>query len=164
MVAERGCPQALPKTFFHQSIEGLNLGSEALVEGCFCCMAPSSAGYTDLEAALLWEVCVKRALDSVGPARVLRHRLVRHLIAETRASNHTTDVCKASVTTYWLSVRMGTPELVCDSRADVSGGSNSVLFVLLRRVPSLFVVEFEAMGGLFMGCVINRVFDNCTFP
>ena len=38
MVAERGLrdfPQALPKFFFHQSIEGLNLGSEALVEVCF---------------------------------------------------------------------------------------------------------------------------------
>ena len=127
-------------------------------------MAPFSAGYTDLGAALLWEVCVKRALDSVGPAWVLRHRLVRHLIAETMASNHTTDICKASVTTYLLSVHMGTPELVCDSRADVSGGSYSVLSVLLRRVPSLFVVEFEAMCGLFMGCFINRVFDNYIFP
>ena len=134
------------------------------MEVCFFCMGPSSAVYTDLGAVLLWEVCVKRALDSVGPAWVLCHRLVRHLKAETMASNHTTDICKASVTTYLLLVHMGTPELVCDSLADVSGGSYSVLIVLLRRVPSLFVVEFEAMLWLVYGLFINRVFDNYIFP
>ena len=30
LVAERGCPQALPKIFSHQSIEGLNLGQRLL--------------------------------------------------------------------------------------------------------------------------------------
>jgi hypothetical protein len=110
-------------------------------------MALSSAEIYRLTAEQLREDCSKQGLDSIGPVRVLRQRLVRQLKVEIKASKQDDQNVNASVTTDLSSdtIQMGTLNTKGASDAGVSGGSNSVFVELMRKVSPLTSEEPEAI-------------------
>ena len=102
-------------------------------------MALSFAEIYRLTTELLMEVCLKQGLDSVGPVRVLRQRLVRHLKAEIMANKQEDLNVKASVTTDLLAdIILTRPHYALLALMWVPVISGFCSIVLWQRVPSLF--------------------------
>jgi len=66
------------------------------VELCFLCMALSSSEIYRLNVYQLREECVKFGLDSTGPVRSLRPRLLKRLRRAAMAENQDNENVKAS--------------------------------------------------------------------
>ena len=95
----------------------------------------------------LRRVCAEEGLDSEGPVRVLRQRLVRHFNAATMVTKRDDVSIKASVSTDLSGdkIQVGPLEQDDNSHAGASTGSNSVLVELMRQVPPLTAKEPEAI-------------------
>ena len=99
MVAERGFYSCTP--IFILPSAGWAVG--ILVWGArgllLCCIALSASGVYRLTTEELRQVCLERELDSSGPVRVLRQRLVDHVKGNAMASSGGEDEIQASVMT-----------------------------------------------------------------
>ena len=110
-------------------------------------MALASADTYRLTAEQLRDVCIRQGLDSVGPVRELRQRLVRQLKERTMASKQDDSNVQASAPTN-LPTDTATRETQgreIDSHARGSSYSNSVFIELMRQVPPLTSDEPEAI-------------------
>ena len=106
-----------------------------------------------LPADKLRQLCSEEGLDSEGPVRLLRQRVVRHLNASMMASQQDARTPKASVSTHLSADTIQTGPHNVDNSSHV-GGSDSpvpVLIELLRRGSSLSSEEPEAVLWLVYG-------------
>jgi len=87
-------------------------------------MALVSSDIYRLTVDQLRKVCAKEGLDSAGPVRVLRQRLVRHFNDATMATKQDGVSTKASVSTYLSGdkVQVGPQEHDDNSHAGASAG------------------------------------------
>ena len=95
----------------------------------------------------LREECVKRGLDSTGPVRSLRPRLVERLRGAAMAENQDNENVKASGSAD-LSldpIRAENPVLMNNSHVPGMSDANTVFVELMRQVPPLTSEEPEAI-------------------
>jgi len=103
----------------------------------FCCMALTATEIYKLSAHKLRQLCSNEGLNSAGPVRLLRQRVVRHLKTRTMASQQDAKTPQASVSTDLSADTILTRPLNAYDSSHVGSGDSSVsvLVELMRQVP-----------------------------
>ena len=113
----------------------------ALAGGFWCCMAVSVAGVYRLAVEELRVQCVERGLDSTGPVKVLRRRLVDHIRSSLMdgVEQQQQPVVQVSVPTHLeLNGAEDLPPIFMSNFPGNSGDSTmQVLIELLRQISPL---------------------------
>ena len=140
----------------------------------FCYMALSAAAVYHLSVDQLRQQCLDRGLDSGGPVRSLRRRLVADIKSDQMDRPGQQEATQARVPTDKVPTRTGT--VPSRSNGDCHGGSEiaqtSVLVELLRQVVPLSSEELEEILRLFvrvgeiheLGLVDDRQFITRILP
>ena len=84
-------PQALPLWLRLLSFERSNFGLGVLGQYFWFCMASRASEIYKITAEELRHFCSEEGLDSAGPVRLLRQRLVDHLATSMMASKQDTE-------------------------------------------------------------------------
>ena len=106
-----------------------------------------------LSADKLRQLCSEEGLDTVGPVRLLRQRVMRHLKAIAMDSQQEVKTPQASVSTNLSADTIQTGHYNVNNSSHVGGSDNPVpvSVELLRRDPSLSSEEPEAILWLVYG-------------
>jgi len=133
----------------------------AFAGGFWCRMAVSVAGVYRLAVEELRVQCVERGLDSTGPVKVLRRRLVDHIRSSLMdgVQQQQQPVVQASVPTHLESNGAeGLSPIFMSSFPGNSGDSSmQVLIELLRQIPPLRSESPEDIMCLFVR--LGEVYD-----
>ena len=113
----------------------------------FRCIALTATDIYKLSVHELRQLCADEGLNSTGPVRVLRQRVVRHLKECTMASQQEAKTPQASAPTDLSADSILTRPLNANDYSHVgsSDGSVPVLVELMRQVPPLTTEEPEAI-------------------
>jgi len=115
----------------------------------FCCMALSASDVYHLTGDELRQVCLEQGLDSAGPVRSLRQRLVDYVRSGQLDESVYGKMAQAGTMTD-SEVKVGTPESNGCSHASSGDSPVPVLVELLRQVPPLSSEDPEAIMWLFL--------------